>query len=120
MPDDTSLDYNINIRTQKTVEQIKLVSAQLKAVKEEAKELSAELGVPFEESVDAIQKIKGRDLDIATLTSNMFSVATQTSLADMRHFREIELAKYTGDIDKDPRQAQAWTGFAGMNDPYIS
>ena len=50
--------------------------------------------------VDAIQKIKGRDLDVATLTSNMFSVATQTASADMRHFREIELAKYTEKNDQ--------------------
>ena len=39
--------------------------------------------------VDAIQKIKGRDLDVATLTSNMFSVAMQTSSADWRAFNEI-------------------------------
>ena len=50
--------------------------------------------------VDAIQKIKGRDLDVATLTSNMFSVAMQTSSADTRAFNEIELAKYKTEVGK--------------------
>ena len=50
--------------------------------------------------VDAIQKIKGRDLDIVTLQSNMFSTAMQVSSADMKHFREIELAKWTEKNDQ--------------------
>jgi len=49
---------------------------------------------------DAISKIKGRSLDIATLQSNMFSTATQVAAGNMRQFREIELAKYKTEVDK--------------------
>ena len=49
--------------------------------------------------VDAIQKIKGRDIDIATLQTNMFSTATSVAASNMRQFREIELAKWTKDVD---------------------